>query len=81
MIKKTRLMLIIKTKIIKTLKTISNSKKNKLNNKFKCYNDDATTRDNDKFNDFHDNLKSFKKSKNEINDKRFNCFIYEKSKH
>ena len=55
--------------------------KNKLNNKFDCYNDDAATRDDDKFNDFHDNLKSFKKLKNEIDDKRFNCFICEKSRH
>ena len=56
-------------------------KKNKLNNKFERHNDDATTRDNDKFNDFRDNSKLFKKSKNEIDDKKFNCFICEKSKH
>ena len=56
-------------------------RKNKLNNKFDCYNDNATTRDDDKFNDFRDNLKLFKKLKNEIDDKRFNCFICEKSKH
>ena len=55
--------------------------KNKLNNKFERHNDDATTRDNDKFNDFRDNSKSFKKSKNEIDDKKFNCFICGKSKH
>ena len=55
--------------------------KNKLNNKFDCYNDDATTRDNDKFNDFHNNLKSFKKLKNKIDDRKFNYFICEKSKH
>ena len=55
--------------------------KNKLNNKFKRHNGDATTRDDDKFNNFHNNSKSFKKSKNEIDDKRFNCFICEKSKH
>ena len=55
--------------------------KNKLNNKFKHHNDDAATRDDDKFNNFRDNSKLFKKSKNEIDDKRFNCFIYEKSKH
>ena len=56
-------------------------KKNKSNNKFYCYNDDATTCNNDKFNDFHDNSKSFKKSKDEIDDRKFNCFICEKSKH
>ena len=56
-------------------------KRNKSNNKFDCHNNDATTHDNDKFNDFYNNLKSFKKSKNEINDKKFNCFIYKKSKH
>ena len=55
--------------------------KNKLNNKFECHNDDAATRDDDKFDDFRNNLKSFKKSKNEIDDKKFNCFICEKSKH
>ena len=55
--------------------------KNKSNNKFECYNDDATTRNDDKFNDFHDNSKSFKKLKNEIDDKKFNCFICEKSRH
>ena len=56
-------------------------KENKLNNKFDCYNDDVTARDDDKFNNFHDNSKSFKKSKNEIDDKKFNCFICEKSRH
>ena len=56
-------------------------KENKLNNKFERHNDDATTRDDDKFNDFYDNSKSFKKSKNKIDDKKFNCFICEKSKH
>ena len=55
--------------------------KNKLNNKFERYNNDAITRDNKKFDDFRDNSKSFKKSKNEINDRKFNCFIYEKSRH
>ena len=55
--------------------------KNKLNNKFDYYNDDATTRDDDKFNDFRDNSKSFKKLKNEIDNRKFNYFIYEKSKH
>ena len=55
--------------------------KNKSNNKFERHNDDATTRDDDKFDDFYDNSKSFKKSKNEIDDKKFNCFICEKSKH
>ena len=55
--------------------------KNKSNNKFKRYNDDATTRDDDKFDDFYDNSKSFKKSKNETDDKRFNCFICGKPKH
>ena len=78
---KTRLMLIIKTKITKISKIILNSKKNKLNNKFERHNDGATTRNDDKFNDFHNNLKSFKKLKNEIDDKKFNCFICEKSKH
>ena len=56
-------------------------RKNKLNNKLKRHNGDAITRDNKKFNNFHNNLKSFKKSKNEINDKKFNCFICEKLKH
>ena len=56
-------------------------KRNKSNNKFKRHNDGATARDNDKFNDFRDNSKSFKKSKNEIDDRKFNCFICEKSKH
>ena len=56
-------------------------KKNKLNNKFERHNDDATTRDDDKFDDFYNNSKSFKKSKNEIDDKKFNCFICGKSKH
>ena len=55
--------------------------KNKSNNKFERHNDGATTCDDDKFNDFRDNLKSFKKSKNKIDDKKFNCFICEKSKH
>ena len=55
--------------------------KNKLNNKFERHNDDTTTRDDDKFNDFHNNSKSFKKSKNEIDDEKSNCFICEKSKH
>ena len=55
--------------------------KNKLNNKFDRHNSGATTRDDNKFNDFRDNLKSFKKLKNKIDNKRFNCFIYEKSKH
>ena len=54
---------------------------NKSNNKFECHNDGATTRDDDKFNDFYNNSKSFKKLKNEIDDKRFNCFICEKLKH
>ena len=55
--------------------------RNKLNNKFECHNDDAATRDDDKFNDFRDNSKSFKKVKNEIDNRKFNCFICEKSKH
>ena len=55
--------------------------KNKSNNKFECHNGDAATRDDDKFNNFHNNLKSFKKSKNEIDDKKFNCFICGKLKH
>ena len=56
-------------------------KRNKLNNKFDCYNGDATARDDNKFNNFYDNLKSFKKSKNKIDDRKFNCFICEKSKY
>ena len=65
----------------KNFKSNFKFEKNKSNNKFKRHNDDATTRDNDKFNDFRDNSKSFKKSKNEIDDKRFNYFICEKSKY
>ena len=56
-------------------------KKNKLNNKFDRHNNDKTTRDDDKFDDFHDNSKLFKKLKNEIDDKKFNYFICEKLKH
>ena len=56
-------------------------RKNKSNNKFERHNDDAITHDDDKFDDFRDNSKSFKKSKNEIDDKRFNCFICEKPRH
>ena len=65
----------------KNFKNIFKFKKNKLNNKFERYNDDATTRNDNKFNDFHNNLKSFKKLKNEIDNRKFNCFICEKSKH
>ena len=65
----------------KSFKSNFKFEKNKLNNKFNCHNSNATTRDNDKFNNFHNNSKSFKKSKNEIDDKKFNCFICEKSKH
>ena len=65
----------------KNFKSNFKFEKNKLNNKFDCHNDDATTRDNNKFNNFHNNLKSFKKSKNEIDDRKFNCFICEKSRH
>ena len=65
----------------KSFKNNFKFKKNKLNDKFERYNDDKTTRDNDKFNKFCNNLKSFKKSKNEIDDKKFNCFICEKSRH
>ena len=65
----------------KNFKSNFKFEKNKSNNKFKRHNDGATTRDDDKFDDFHDNLKSFKKSKNEIDDKEFNCFICEKSRH
>ena len=78
---KTQLILIMKTKIIKISKTISNFKKNKSNNKFKYHNDNTTTRDNDKFNHFYNNSKLFKKSKNEIDNKEFNIFICEKSKY
>ena len=52
-----------------------------MNNKFERHNDDAIIRDDEKFNNFHDNSKSFKKSKNEIDDKKSNCFICEKSKY
>ena len=45
----------------KNLKSNFKFEKNKLNNKFERHNDDATTRDDDKFNDFRDNLKLFKK--------------------
>ena len=55
--------------------------RNKLNNKFEHHNDDAATRDDNKFNDFHNNSKLFKKLKNEIDDKKFNYFICGKSKH
>ena len=55
--------------------------RNKSNNKFERYNDDAATRDDNKFNNFRDNSKPFKKSKNEIDDKKFNYFICEKPKH
>ena len=55
--------------------------KNKSNNKFERHNDGATTRENDKFNNFRDNSKSFKKLKNKINNRKFNYFICEKSKH
>ena len=65
----------------KSFKNNFKFEKNKSNNKFKCHNDNATTRDDDKFNDFHNNSKLFKKSKNEIDDKKFNCFICEKLKH
>ena len=65
----------------KNFKSNFKFEKNKFNNKFKRHNDDATTRDNDKFNDFRDNLKSFKKSKNEIDNRKFNYFICEKSRH
>ena len=54
---------------------------NKSDNKFERHNDGATARGDDKFDDFRDNLKLFKKSKNEIDDKRFNCFICGKPKH
>ena len=65
----------------KNFKSNFKFEKNKSNNKFKRHNDDATTRDDNKFNDFRNNSKSFKKSKNEINNEKFNCFICEKSKH
>ena len=65
----------------KNLKSNFKFEKNKLNNKFKRHNDDTTTRDDDKFNDFYDNSKSFKKSKNEIDDRKSNYFICGKSKH
>ena len=56
-------------------------KENKLNNKFDYHNNGATTRDDDKFNNFRDNSRLFKKLKNEINNRKFNYFICEKSKH
>ena len=65
----------------KNLKNNFKFERNKSNNKFEHHNDDATTRDDDKFNNFRDNSKSFKKLKNEIDDKKFNCFICEKSRH
>ena len=65
----------------KDLKSNFKFEKNKFDNKFERHNDDATTRDDDKFNDFRDNSKLFKKSKNEINDRKFNCFICGKPKH
>ena len=55
--------------------------KNKSDNKFERHNGGATARDNGKFGDFRDNSKSFKKLKDEIDDKEFNCFICGKSKH
>ena len=65
----------------KNFKSNFKFERNKLNNKFERHNDDATTRDDDKFDDFRDNSRLFKKSKNEIDDRKFNCFICEKSKH
>ena len=57
------------------------SDENKSENKFDRNADAKSTRIDNKFNDFRDNSKSFKKSKNEIENKEFNCFICEKSKH
>ena len=57
------------------------SDESKSENKFDRNANAKSTRTDDKFNDFRDNSKSFKKSKNEIEDKKFNCFICEKSKH
>ena len=54
---------------------------NKSENKFDRNANAESARINDKFNDFRDNSKSFKKSKNEIENKKFNCFICEKSKY
>ena len=55
--------------------------KKKLKNKSDRNADAKSARTDDKFNDFSDNSKSFKKLKNEIENKKFNCFICEKSKH
>ena len=57
------------------------SNENKSENKFDRNADAELARTDDKFNNSRDNSKSFKKSKNEIEDKRFNCFICEKSRH
>ena len=55
--------------------------KNKSENKFDRNADAESARTDDKFNDFRDNSRSFKKLKNEIENKEFNCFICEKSRH
>ena len=65
----------------KSFKNNFKFEKNKLNNKFKHYNGDVTTCDDNRFNDFYNNLKSFEKSKNKIDDRKFNYFICEKLKH
>ena len=57
------------------------SDESKSKNKFDRNANAESARIDDKFNNFRDNSKSFKKSKNEIEDKKFNCFICEKSKH
>ena len=79
--KQTLLTLIINLKAVRIFNKNYKSDKNKLKNKLDRNVDAESTRIDDKFNDFRNNSKSFKKSKNEIEDKRFNFFIYEKSKH
>ena len=53
----------------------------KSENKFNRNADAKLSRINNKFNNFRNNSRSFKKSKNEIENRKFNYFIYEKSKH
>ena len=65
----------------KNFKSNFKFEKNKFDNKFERHNGGAATRDDDKFNNFHDNSRPFKKSKNKTDDRKFNCFICEKSKH
>ena len=57
------------------------SDESKSENKFNRNANAESARTDDKFNDFRDNSRSFKKLKNEIEDRRSNCFICEKSRH